>query len=292
MNKYIEIIVQSYQGYAGYLLHEIISPSWGNYFYWLIGISLFFFGLEWWMPWRKSQKLLRKDFWLDVFYMFFNFFLFSLIGFYALSNVFVAFFNGFLANVLGITNLVAIYLGGLPALAQLVILFVLRDFIHWNIYRLLHQVPFLWAFHKVHHSAKEMGFATHLRYHWMENVVYKVLEYLPLGMIGFGIQDFLFIHLLTTAIGHFNHSNIKVPLGLLKYIFNNPQMHTWHHAKVLPDAHPNGVNFGISLSIWDYVFKTAYVPHEGDSIELGYPGDDEMPPNFTRQAIFPLKKVD
>ena len=76
MNKYIEIIVQSYQGYAGYLLHEIISPSWGNYFYWLIGISLFFFALEWWRPWRKSQKLLRRDFWLDVFYMFFNFFLF------------------------------------------------------------------------------------------------------------------------------------------------------------------------------------------------------------------------
>ena len=87
MNKYIEIIVQSYQGYAGYLLHEIISPSWGNYFYWLIGISLFFFGLEWWMPWRRSQKLLRKDFWLDVFYMFFNFFLFSLIGFYAFASI-------------------------------------------------------------------------------------------------------------------------------------------------------------------------------------------------------------
>ena len=69
-------------------------------------------------------------------------------------------------------------------------------------------------------------------------------------------------------------------------------MHTWHHAKVLPDTHPNGVNFGISLSIWDYIFKTAYVPQDGENIELGYSGDDEMPPNFTGQAIFPLKKVD
>ena len=69
-------------------------------------------------------------------------------------------------------------------------------------------------------------------------------------------------------------------------------MHTWHHAKMLPDDHLHGVNFGISLSIWDYVFKTAYVPHDGDSIELGYPGDDEMPDDFTRQAVFPFQKND
>lgn len=290
MEKVLEIVLKSYRDYAGYLYSEITRPSWGNYFYWLIGISLFFFTLEWLRPWRKSQSPLKKDFWLDVFYMFFNFFLFSLIGFYAVSNVFVAAFNGFLSNVLGVRNLVAIQVGMLPPWTQLLILFVLRDFIHWNVHRLLHRVPFLWQFHKVHHSAKELGFATHLRFHWMENVVYRTIEYIPLGMIGFGIQDFFFVHLVAISIGHFNHSNIRVPLGPLKYIFNNPQMHRWHHAKNFPPRYPYGINFGISLSVWDYLFGTAVIPHDGASVELGYPGEEEMPDNFAGQSLFPLSR--
>ena len=290
MEKYLEIIVQSYKDYAGYVFREVTNPHWGNYFYWLIGISLFFFIWEWTASWKKSQGAFKKDFWLDIFYMFFNFFLFSLIGFYAVSNVFVEAFNTFLRNVFGIENLVAIQIGLLPAVAQLAILFVLRDFIHFNIHRLLHRVPFLWEFHKVHHSAKELGFATHLRFHWMETVVYRTIEYIPLGMIGFGIQDFFFVHLIAISIGHFNHSNVKVNLGVMKYIFNNPQMHKWHHVKNFPAHLRYGINFGISLSIWDYIFKTAYIPYDGENIELGYPGDEEMPDTFPGQALFPFTR--
>lgn len=290
MEKFTEIILKSYADYAGYLYREITTPSWGNYFYWLIGISLFFFVLEWRKPWKKSQRAMKHEFWLDVFYMFFNFFLFSLIVYNAISNVFVEAFNGFLSSTFGIRNLVAIQVGQLPVVAQLALLFVIRDFIHWNVHRLLHRVPFLWEFHKVHHSARELGFATHLRFHWMETIVYRMIEYVPLGMIGFGIQDFFFVHIIAVSIGHFNHSNIRVPLGGLKYIFNNPQMHKWHHARDFPPSHPYGINFGISLSIWDYLFRTAHVPYDAASIELGYPGDEEMPDNFTGQSLFPFRR--
>ena len=74
--------------------------------------------------------------------------------------------------------------------ATLLTLFVVRDFIQWNVHRLLHRVPFLWEFHKVHHSVQEMGFAAHLRYHWMENFVYKLIQFLPLGLLGFDLIDF------------------------------------------------------------------------------------------------------
>lgn len=290
MQKYFDILVRSYTDYAGYVWREITTPHWGNYLYWLIGISLFFFIWEWLAAWKKSQPVIKKDFWLDVFYMFFNFFLFSLIGYYAISNVFVEAFNSFLRNVFGVENLVAIQVGKLPVLAQLGILFILRDFIHFNVHRLLHRVPWLWEFHKVHHSAKELGFATHLRFHWMETVVYRTIEYIPLGMIGFGIQDFFFVHLIAISIGHFNHSNVKLNLGFLKYIFNNPQMHKWHHVKEFPQHHPYGINYGISLSIWDYLFKTAYVPYDAENIELGYPGDEEMPATFGGQAFFGFRR--
>ena len=287
MQEYIDLFIASYKGYANYLWNEILNPHWSNYFYWLIGVSLIFFVLEMVKPWRKDQARFRQDFWLDFFYMFFNFFLFSLIIYNAASDVVVNLFNDFL-GLFGITNLVAIHLDTWPVWSQLLTLFVLRDFMQWNIHRLLHRVPFLWEFHKVHHSVKEMGFAAHLRFHWMENVVYRALEYIPLAMIGFGIDDFFIVHLFTLAVGHFNHSNFTINLGILKYIFNNPQMHIWHHAKDWPDSHKFGVNFGLTLSLWDYLFGTDYVPYEGRDIELGFEGVDSFPQTFIAQNLHGL----
>lgn len=283
--NYWQTIKDSYFGYARYLWDSILNPGWYNYFYWLIAVSAFFFLLEIVAPWRKDQAKFRKDFWLDFFYMFFNFFLFSLIVFNAASDVVVRFFNESLAAI-GITNLVAFEVMSWPVWAHLLVGFVVRDFVQWWIHRLLHRVPFLWEFHKVHHSVKQMGFAAHLRYHWMENVVYRSLEYLPLALIGIGLRDFFIIHIFTLAVGHFNHSNFKLKLGPLKYIFNNPQMHIWHHAKGLPEARRFGVNFGLTLSIWDYLFKTNYIPSDGRDIELGFPNDEDFPQDFVGQEIY------
>ncbi len=292
LEHYWNIVVNAYSGYFNYLVHEITRPSWNNYFYWLILVSLFFLIIEWTRPWRKNQAKFRKDFWLDFFYMFFNFFLFSLIIYNAASDVVVNLFNDMLASV-GITNLVAFEVMSWPVWAHLLLGFFVRDFIQWWIHRLLHYVPRLWEFHKVHHSVEQMGFAAHLRFHWMETVVYRTLEYIPLALIGIGLRDFFIIHMFTLAVGHFNHSNIKVKLGALKYIFNNPQMHIWHHAYDLPESHPNGINFGLTLSIWDYLFGTAHIPHEGRDIKLGFPGMEDFPKGFVGQAmhgVVPLVK--
>ena len=284
MSKYFEIIVAGYESYARYLWSELTNPHWKNYVYWLIGVSLFFFLLELLRPWRRDQPRFRKDFWLDAFYMFFNFFLFWLIIYNAASDVVVNAFNDLL-SALGIQNLVAIEIGSWPVWLQLLTLFLVRDFVQWNTHQLLHRVPFLWEFHKVHHSVRQMGFAAHLRYHWMENVVYRSIEYLPLAMIGFGIDDFFVVYIFTLAVGHFNHSNWKLELGPLKYVFNNPQMHIWHHAKALPADRPYGMNFGLTLSLWDYLFGTAHIPEDGRDIELGFPDVEEFPSTFVGQSL-------
>ncbi|QSE98709.1 sterol desaturase family protein [Fulvivirga lutea] len=282
MERYLEIFIEGYKGYASYLWNEITNPSWHSYFYWLVGVSAFFFVIELVKPWRKSQPTFRKDFWLDFFYMFFNFFLFSLIIYNAASDVVVNFFNDALKSI-GITNLVAFEVMTWPVWAHLLIGFVVRDFVQWWTHRLLHRVPALWEFHKVHHSVEQMGFAAHLRYHWMENVVYRSIEYIPLALIGIGLRDFFIIHIFTLAVGHFNHSNFRLNLGPLKYIFNNPQMHIWHHAYNLPKEKRYGVNFGLTLSIWDYLFKTNYIPHDGRDIKLGFPGVEKFPQDFVHQ---------
>lgn len=288
MDKYIDIFIGSFTGYFNYLKNEILYPSWHNYFYWLIGLSLAIWLLEIIIPWRKKQPIFRQDFWLDGFYMFFNFFLFSLIGYNALSNIATQAFNDFLA-LFGITNVVAINVGMWPKWAQWLTMFIIADFIQWNVHRMLHRVPWMWEFHKLHHSVKEMGFAAHLRFHWMETIIYKTIQYIPLAMIGFGIDDFFLVHIFAIAIGHLNHSNIYITYGPFRYLINNPAMHIWHHAKHLPDG-SHGVNFGISLSVWDYLFKTAYIPKDGRDIELGFEQDEKFPTKFTNQILYPFKK--
>ncbi len=325
--SYISSFIEGYKGYANFVFTEITQPSFHNYFYWLLAVSAFFFALELVSPWRQKQETFRKDFWLDFFYMFFNFFLFSLIIYNAASSVVVDMFHDVLAAV-GLTNLVALQVENWPVWAHLLLGFLVRDFVQWWIHRLLHWSPFLWKFHKVHHSVEQMGFAAHLRYHWMENVVYRSLEYIPLALIGIGLNDFFIIHIFTLAVGHYNHSNISIQgrytaavLGLLiglyvisiaglswtssaitvlfvavacsfvlgpymKYLFNSPEMHIWHHAYELPDDKPYGVNFGLTLAIWDYLFGTAHVPHDGRDIRLGFPGIEQFPDNFIEQSMY------
>lgn len=291
MEKYLEIFKNSYYGYFNYLWKEITHFHWENYFYGLILVSLIVWALELLFPWRKDQKIFRKDFWMDTFYMFFNFFLLNLIVLIFLSNATAELFNDLLSLIgLKISDFQLLDLNALPFGLGLLVFFLITDFVQWNTHRLLHYSPFLWNFHKVHHSIKEMGFAGHLRYHWMEPIVYKSLLYIPLAVIGgFDVQSVAIVHFSALTIGHLNHANLGWDYGVLKYIFNNPKMHIWHHAKELPENHQYGVNFGISLSLWDYLFKTSHVPHDGRDIELGFEGDEEFPKDFIKQTIYPAK---
>lgn len=287
-NDYLKIISDSFTGYWNYLIYEMSHPTWHNYFYMLLVFSILVWALEIIVPWRKNQAIIRKGFWLDAFYMFFNFFLFSLVAYNALSNVAVAAFNNFL-GLFGITNMVALNIASTPIWVQFLIMFVVADLIQWTVHFTLHRVPWMWKFHKVHHSVQEMGFAAHLRFHWMETIIYKSALYIPLTMIGFGIDDFFVLHAFTTLIGHLNHANVNITYGPFKYLLNNPAMHIWHHAKDVPSDRPYGMNFGISLSIWDYIFKTAHIPSSGRDIELGFDDIEEYPETFGGQMARPFK---
>ncbi len=157
----------------------------------------------------------------------------------------------------------------------------------------MHRFNFLWKFHKVHHSVKEMGFAAHFHYHWMENILYKPLKVLAVMLIGgFEPDQAYIVHFLAITIGHLNHSNIKLSYGPLKYIFNNPIMHLHHHAYTSSNNFKTGVNFAISLSIWDYIFKTIHIPNENGNLKLGYEGDEKMSKTFFGQLLYGFKKGD
>ena len=288
MEKYIDAFTNSFLGTLNWTYKSVLFevPWYTNYFWGLIVISLFVWSLEIIFPWRKNQSIFRKDFGLDAFYMFFNFFLFAIVvsGFYKILEV--AFID------LGITakSLALIDFSKWSMWSQLLVFFVVLDFVQWFTHILLHRFSFLWNFHKVHHSVKEMGFAAHLRYHWMENVLYKPLKTFGVMILGgFEPEQAYIVHFIAITIGHLNHANIKLSWGPLKYILNNPVMHLYHHAHTLPEG-KYGVNFGISLSIWDFIFKTNYIPDSSGTIELGFPGDEKFPKDFLHQNMYGFKR--
>ena len=282
MNVYLETFLNSFKGTLDWTWNSILFdvPWYTNYFWGLIVISIVVWLLEIAFPWRKNQAVFRKDFWLDAFYMFFNFFIFAIVisGFYDVLTLV------FEQMGVSISSLAILNISAWPMWLQLIVFFIVLDFVQWFTHVMLHRFEFLWRFHQVHHSVKEMGFAAHLRYHWMENIFYKPLKVFGVMVLGgFEPEQAYIVHFTAIAIGHFNHSNIKITWGPLKYIFNNPVMHLYHHAYALPEEKHYGVNFGISLSLWDYIFKTNYVPEESGTIELGFNGDENMPTNFLGQ---------
>lgn len=282
--KYIEAFINSFLGTLNWTWKSISFevPWYTNYFWGLVLISLGVWLLEIKFPWRKNQSIFRKDFGLDAFYMFFNFVLFALV----ISGVYKVLEVVFLDFGLTSKSLALVDLRQWPSWLQLLVFFVVLDFVQWFTHILLHRFPFLWNFHKVHHSVQEMGFAAHLRYHWMENVLYKPLKTFGVMILGgFEPEQAYIVHFLAIAIGHLNHANIKLTWGPLKYVLNNPVMHLYHHAYQLPEG-KYGVNFGISLSLWDYIFKTHYVPEDSGTIRLGFQGDDLFPKDFLGQNIY------
>ena len=287
--NYISEFVNAFKGTVDWTWKSILFevPFYTNYFWGLIAISLVVWVLEVAFPWRKNQRIIRKDFWLDAFYMFFNFFVFSIFisGFYKMLELF------FTDIDVSMKSIALINLSQYSLWIQLLIFFIILDFVQWLTHVLLHKFEFLWRFHKVHHSVKEMGFAAHLRYHWMENIFYKPLKTIGVMLLGgFEPEQAYIVHFTAITIGHLNHANIKISWGVFKYILNNPVMHLYHHIKVLPENKPNGINFGISLSIWDYIFKTNYVPENSGTIELGFPDEKEFPKGFWGQLFYGFNK--
>lgn len=278
MQYYLNHFLSGWQSLA----QQITHPNWGNFFWLLVAVSAVVLLLEVILPWRKKQRLARPQLGQDIFYMFFNMFFFPLMGYATLSHFCATQLQtwGFVEDLRGLVPLQL-----LPAWLQLVLLFVARDFIQWNVHVLLHRVPFFWKLHEVHHSSETMSFPVHLRYHWAENILYAIPEYFLLLVLGRSVNDLFVIYAASLFIGHLNHANLRLPWGFLKYIFNTSELHLWHHAKQIPRRY--GVNYALSLSIWDYLFRTVYAPPQPPAA-IGLADEPRFPKSFLRQLIWPF----
>lgn len=256
-----------------------------RYVHWLLVASIVFVILERLRPARKQQALIRPQLLNDLLYVGLNGWAFSL-----LTASVVTWFATRTDGILEAASLLPErgWLSERPFWLQCVLFLLVSDFLQWCVHNLLHRVPWLWQFHKVHHSIHTMDWAGNFRFHWMEIVVYRSLQYVPLLYLGGDPEPLLVVYVAGTFWGHFNHSNFDLGIGPLTYVFNSPRMHLWHH-----DASDEGgtaKNFGIVLSLWDWIFGTAYWPRERTPERIGYPEDREMPTFWLAQLGFPFTR--
>jgi sterol desaturase/sphingolipid hydroxylase (fatty acid hydroxylase superfamily) len=256
-----------------------------NYLYWLLGLSAAFVVLERVRPARPRQPVVRPQLANDVGYLLFNGHIWAL-----LTGGITAWCATSTRAWLDARHLLPSHglLEGRSFAAQCVVFLVASDFLQWCVHNLLHRVPFLWSFHKLHHSVRQMDFLASFRFHWMELVVYRVLLYVPLDFLGGDGGPLFAVAVFATFWGHLNHANLDVGIGPLAFLFNSPRMHLWHHD--ISSEGGTAKNFGIVLSIWDWIFGTAYWPRERAPQSIGYPGDIEMPRDFARQEFFPITR--
>lgn len=257
------------------------------YWIWLLGLSLGFIAAERLWPRRTSQRLLRRGIYTDLAYVACNGHFLGLL----LAVLSKPLESGWTAGLAKVGVRLDLHIAKTwPWAAQLLFAFVAIDLAQWGIHNLMHRVPWFWEFHKVHHSIEELDWLGSMRFHWVEVVIYKSLQYPLLALSGFDYRALFIIAVVSTLIGHYNHSNVRLDLGALKYLCNGPEMHEWHHTH--PDAGPENRNFAINLSLWDWIFGTAYLPIEGKRSprRLGFRDMERFPRAMLLQELWPLTR--
>lgn len=169
----------------------------------------------------------------------------------------------------------------LPFWAQVALVVILGDvLLYWG-HRLCHAVPWLWRFHAVHHSVERLDFVAAYREHPLDGLFSQACLNLPAFFLGVGALGVAPLFVLRGAFATFVHTNVRMPLGPIGFLFGDPVLHRWHHAKVDRCRH----NFANVAPYLDWIFGTHHRP-AGEDYELGL--SEPFPATFAGQLVGPF----
>ncbi|MFT6658087.1 sterol desaturase family protein [Maritalea sp.] len=129
---------------------------------------------------------------------------------------------------------------------------------------MFHAVPALWRLHRMHHADLEFDVTTGLRFHPVEILLSMGIKLAVVAALGPPAVAVLVFEVLLNATAMFNHSNVRIPIGIdrvLRLLVVTPDMHRVHHS-----IHPveTNSNFGFNLPWWDRLLGTYRAqPREG-----------------------------
>jgi len=142
-------------------------------------------------------------------------------------------------------------------LLQLPLALLLFDFFEYWFHRASHRYGWLWRFHAIHHSPKRLYFFNAARFHFVDWMALTAIEVVVLLAIGADPKVVALAVVFIQTHGLFQHGNIDVKLGWLNYLVSGPELHRWHHSKLIEES---DTNFGNNVIVWDILFGTYFLP--------------------------------
>jgi sterol desaturase/sphingolipid hydroxylase (fatty acid hydroxylase superfamily) len=173
------------------------------------------------------------------------------------------------------------WFASLPFIGQLILVLALGDLCAYWGHRAQHRFELLWHFHAVHHSSEHLDWLAAHREHPLDGLYTTTIINAPALLLGFSVAQIMGLVAFRGIWAVFIHSNARLPLGPLHYLFGDPRLHHWHHAR---ERHPG--NYA-NLAPWvDLLFGTYQCPnHEPESLGL----DEPIPTSYLAQLLHPLR---
>jgi len=175
-------------------------------------------------------------------------------------------FNNIILSLLKVSSLFYIaqefsYLGFLSemenGLEKWIIAFLCYDLAIYAWHRYSHFNETLWRLHKIHHSDRSFNVTTGFRFHMFDIFLETLYKCFLIMILGADVILILSIELIHQVFIFFHHSNLKFNFEQkASKLIITPDLHRAHHS-TKRDEHDS--NYGIVLSIWDYIFKTRNV---------------------------------
>jgi sterol desaturase/sphingolipid hydroxylase (fatty acid hydroxylase superfamily) len=172
-----------------------------------------------------------------------------------------------------------------PIGLQLIEILFVAELGYYTAHRLAHQVPWLWKFHAVHHSAKNVDWLATVRVHPGEQILTRIFQFSPILILGFSEQVVGIFLIFSAFEAFFIHSNLKISLPGLRWIIATPELHRWHHNKNPKFRHKN---YAAQLPIIDLIFGTLYMP--GKRLPTNYGVPEKIPVNYLGQLMYPFRR--
>ena len=224
----------------------------------------------------KKQKFLRPEWWTDLLFFLGQYFVWGGLVFSLL-----VFFGKWIDGVMPLA-----FRASVAAQAwwlQAIEVVVLSDFTIYWAHRLQHRVGFLWRFHSIHHSAEHLDWLAAHREHPLDTVYTMGLLNLPPFLLGFPIETLAGFFAFRGIWAIYIHSNVRLPLGPLRWILGAPELHHWHHER----AREAG-NYANLSPLMDILFGTYRCP-DHEPRELGV--EEPMARSYLGQMLHPFRSA-
>jgi sterol desaturase/sphingolipid hydroxylase (fatty acid hydroxylase superfamily) len=255
---------------------------------WFYGVFAAVLLLERWIPARPEQRGLGAGARQDFLWIFIK--LAAHAWFLPLYALLLRFFYD---RYLGFLTLTGVR--SWPWLAKLLLALLLGDLVFYVTHVVRHKIAFLWHFHAVHHSQRELNFLTEYRSHPLDDLFLNTVGFIPLFMIQGSLVTVLAIVWLRHWHTRLCHANLRTSFGPFRYLLVTPQSHRVHHSV---ERRHWDTNFGLTLSLWDHLFGTQYrgydeYPETGIGDETGAPGQGQGTAlrSLIEQLLYPFQAL-